>query len=131
MDHTNIILYNSGRKCCLHIGPSFSGENVILFTENSIEKCREKKEVRDSIKKKKSKFDDITLPDVIDQTTGYHASCFKSYCAVHLKITNSGTSLVSVGIENDLNEVAAASESENDNPTDCKFNISEMFKIYS
>lgn len=75
---------------------------MILFSEDTINRCREKKEIRDKLKKKKSKFDAITLPDAIDQNTGYHSSCFRSYNAVHLKKTDSSSSLMSVDTENSM-----------------------------
>lgn len=34
------------------------------------------------MKKKKSKFDDITLPTEADGVVGYHARCYKSYISI-------------------------------------------------
>lgn len=102
-------------KCCLHIGADTSTERIILFTEKSIQTCRSKKELRDKEKKRKSKYDDVTLPDLIDQTTGYHASCFRNFTSVHLKKTDSSDSLMSVESENSTKDVEL-SEIEEDEP---------------
>lgn len=67
-------------RCCLHIGAD-TKENSIQFSDKTIQTCRAKKEIRDQCKKKKSKFDDIELPEVIDDTTGYHPSCFRNFCS--------------------------------------------------
>lgn len=66
-------------------------------------------------------YDDITLPDLIDQTTGYHASCFRNFTSYHLKKTNSSDSLMSVESENNLKDVEP-SESEADEPMKSKSN---------
>lgn len=119
-------------KCCLHIGTASSTENVIQFTESSIQTCREKKAIRDNRKKRKSKYDVIVLPDVIDQTTGYHPSCFRNYCSVTLVKTDSSSSLMSVGSENDLDEAIATtvSESENDLVDSMLISILKHVSVY-
>lgn len=100
------VVFNAVPKCCLHLGTDIStNEKIIPFTQKTIENCRKKKEIRDKNKKKISKFDDITLPIVIDETTGYHSSCFRSYCSVYLKKTDSSNSLMSVGSENNFDEL--------------------------
>lgn len=72
-------------QCVLHIGKNDSAENVIPFTAESLQVCDGKKAIRDSVKKKKSKFDGIILPDEADGVAGYHASCYKLFCAVKTK----------------------------------------------
>lgn len=47
--------------------------------------CFTKKEIRDKEKKRKSKFDDIILPEKADGNVGYHSSCYKSYCSIQSK----------------------------------------------
>lgn len=56
-----------------------------LSRTKSFDIAMKKKRVRDSIKKKKSKFDDIMLPEKADGTTGYHSSCYRLFCAVKQK----------------------------------------------
>lgn len=42
---------------------------------------------------RKSKFSGIILPDEIDGSTGYHPSCYKSYCAVGIPKLDSSSSI--------------------------------------
>lgn len=72
-------------KCCLHLGTANSTEKLIIFTADSLEKCYQKKNIRDNIKKKKSKYDVIVLPEKADGVVGYHSSCYKSYCSIQSK----------------------------------------------
>lgn len=95
-------------QCCLHIGNNVSTERIIPFTEQSLQTCRAKKEIRDTGKKKRSKYDDITLPDAIDATTGYHASCMRNFCSIRFKKTDSSDSLMSVESENDSSNAAVS-----------------------
>lgn len=136
-----LIIFIEASKCCLHIVNDCSIENIVLFTETTIENCRAKKEIRDTTKKKSSKFDKIELPEIIDKTTGYHPSCYKSYCAVSFKKTDSSSSLMSIGserseideisfaefsvvLEHEL-DVAGASGLESDHPMDSKLMLSK------
>lgn len=57
-------------------------EKVVLFTEESLQNCHTKKEIRDSLKKRPSKFDTITLPLTIDGKVGYHTRCYRYFCSV-------------------------------------------------
>lgn len=41
--------------------------------------------IRDRQKKKKSIYDVIVLPDQINETTGYHPTCYKCFCGVREK----------------------------------------------
>lgn len=112
-------------KCCLHIAEGHSTENIILFTEKTLQTCRNKKETRDH-GEKKSKFDDVILPNILNPTTGYHPSCFRSYCSITFQKTDSNNSLMSVESKPDLlemntgNEIndAVIPESENESPID-------------
>lgn len=76
-------------KCWLHVGHGVSKENVIPFTEATLQHCAEKKELRDTTKKKKSKYDVIVLPKKADGISGYHASCYRYFCSVSVKATKS------------------------------------------
>lgn len=98
----------STAQCCLHIGKNVSTERIIPFTEQSLQTCRTKKEIRDKEKKKRSKYDDITLPDAIDATTGYHASCMRNFCSIRFKKTDSSDSLMSVESENGSSNAAVS-----------------------
>lgn len=60
-------------------------ENVVPFTQETLEQCRLKKTIRDGIKTRVSKFDIIVLPEKIDKTSGYHPSCYRWFCAVREK----------------------------------------------
>lgn len=75
----------SGRRCLLHVLEEDVDEKIVLFTEKTLKTCRQKKLIRDGIKKKASKFDKIILPEEIDETTGYHPTCYKCFCAVREK----------------------------------------------
>lgn len=113
-------------KCCLHIGEGHSTENIILFTKKTVQTCRNKKEIRDHRKKKKSKFDDVILPSILNSTTGYHPSCFRSYCSITFQKTDSNYSQMSVESKSDVYEMntgneindAVTPESENESPID-------------
>lgn len=115
-------------------------EKIILFKEETIAKCRAKKEIRDQTKKKKSKYDDIILPDVIDNTTGYHSSCFKSYCSISFKKTDSNSSLssqMSTGTEidsnelNELNDATGEFDCENDTGSNGKLGLFQKIRANS
>lgn len=67
-------------ECVLHTGSRLN-EKVILFTKETLEICKNKKEIRDQTKKKKSKFDNIVLPAVPDDISGYHSMCYRYFCA--------------------------------------------------
>lgn len=73
----------------MHVGVGTTNEKIIVFTEGSINVCRAKKQIRDTAKTKKSKFDEIILPNVISNITGYHPSCYRSFCAITAKKANS------------------------------------------
>lgn len=72
----------SVKRCCLHIGEGNSKEKIVVFTEETLQRCYEKKSIRDRNKKKKSKFDAIVLPERSDGIVGYHPSCSRYYCSV-------------------------------------------------
>lgn len=63
-------------RCCLHIDSYPVEDRIVLFNETTIQKCREKRDIRIQLRRK-SKYNDIVLPDVIDQTTGYHKNRLK------------------------------------------------------
>lgn len=88
----------------MHIGLGNSNEKIILFTEKTIDVCRAKKQIRDTEKRRKSKFDEIMLPNLISNITGYHPSCYRSFCAINAKKANSI-------IQPDLNREDVHSES--------------------
>lgn len=73
------------RNCLLHLGENNLHENIVPFTIAALENCREKKALRDRTKTKSSKFDEIILPFQVEETFGYHPSCYKSYCGVREK----------------------------------------------
>lgn len=85
-------------KCILHTGKENSKENIIPFTDESLQTCHLKKQIRDSRKKRKSKFDDIYLPEKTNSSSGYHPSCYRYFtavtdiCSVSLKKPDSGDS---------------------------------------
>lgn len=97
-------------KCYLHLD-SYADANgrIILFNETTIQKCREKKDIRSRLNRK-SKFSNIILPDEIDGTTGYHSGCYKSYCAVGFPKASSSSSIES--------SVSTAGETANDETDD-------------
>lgn len=68
------------KRCWLHLGLDVSKENIISFTEETLRHCTTKKVIRDTTKKRKSKFDSIVLPENADGIAGYHASCYKYFC---------------------------------------------------
>lgn len=71
-------------KCVLHTDKTVDPtENVIPFTTDSIQICHDKKSIRDKKKKRKSKFDKIVLPTEVDESSGYHARCYKYFCSVN------------------------------------------------
>lgn len=72
-------------KCVLHLGAYDPKEKVIAFTEESLKICTEKKELRDRAKKKRSKFDVISLPTQVDLVSGYHAQCYKYFISISEK----------------------------------------------
>lgn len=57
-------------------------EKIILFTEATLENCRQKKELRLKLQKRASKFDKITLPSNVDGLCGYHRLCYKYFCSI-------------------------------------------------
>lgn len=70
-------------KCVLHIDKHVDpNEKIIAFTDKKLQICIEKKAIRDSKKKKDSKYDQIVLPTQIDGVSGYHAKCFKYYRSI-------------------------------------------------
>lgn len=72
----------NGCTCVLHIDKTYDyTEKVIPFTEHTLERCHKKKEYRDACKKKRSKFDAIVLPTVVDAKLGYHSRCYKFFIA--------------------------------------------------
>lgn len=76
-----IIIMRVELKCVLHLEKNNKTTGkIIAFTEESLRICREKKEYRDSNKKKKSKFDEIVLPPQTDGVTGYHSQCYRYFC---------------------------------------------------
>lgn len=79
-------------RCCLHTDSHPGNDRIVLFNETTIQKCREKRDIRIQLKRK-SKYSDIVLPDVIDQTTGYHSQCYKSYCAIGFSKIDSSSSI--------------------------------------
>lgn len=63
--------------CALHLGKHDPKEKIIHFKEETLRIYHEKKEKRDKLKKKKSKYDDIVLPTQADGEVGYHAKCYR------------------------------------------------------
>lgn len=79
-------------RCCLHLDSYEVTDRVILFTTATLQKCRDKRDARIMLRKK-SKFNDVVLPDQIDETTGYHSACYKAFCAVGLPKIDSSSSI--------------------------------------
>lgn len=50
-----------------------------------MQNCYSKKAIRDKSKTRKSKFDSIVLPTELNGIDGYHASCYRYFCAVKAK----------------------------------------------
>lgn len=75
----------SDRICLLHVGANNLYENIVLFTNETLEVCKTKKSIRNETKTKASKFDSIVLPEKIDEKSGYHPSCYKCFSAVSAK----------------------------------------------
>lgn len=69
----------------LHVDQCESKENIIPFTEATLQRCTEKKELRERARKKKSKYDVIVLPGKVDGVSGYHASCYRYFCSISEK----------------------------------------------
>lgn len=112
-------------RCCLHLDSYADASigRIILFNETTIQKCREKRDVRLRLNIK-SKFNNIALPDEINGTTGYHSTCYKSYCAVGLPKVDSSSSIESCvstvdGTTNNETEDEDTTQSESSSP-DCK-----------
>lgn len=75
-------------KCVLHTVTDLYGNvkgdtegRIKIFTKETLQICLEKKEIRDQIRKRKSKYDIIFLPQEIDSTSGYHAECYRYFCS--------------------------------------------------
>lgn len=79
-------------RCCLHVDSYELTDCVILFTPATIQKCRDKRDARLRLRKK-SKFNDVVLPDQIDETTGYHSACYKSFCSLGMPKIDSSSSI--------------------------------------
>lgn len=71
-------------KCVLHIGTTKSSEKIIIFKEQTLQKCYEKKSIREK-QQTKSKFSEIVLPKESDGFVGYHPTCYRYYCSVNSK----------------------------------------------
>ena len=62
---------------------SESANPVIKFTEESLKKCKDVLEYRQNKEyRRKSKYVDIKLPSEVDQTLGYHYSCYKCFTSI-------------------------------------------------
>lgn len=68
-------------KCVLHTGgEGGEGGKIKVFTAETLGKCWETQRIREQFKNtKKSKFDAITLPNVVDGVSGYHPQCYKYF----------------------------------------------------
>lgn len=71
-----IISLISEMQCFLHIGKNISRERIIAFTKESLQNCHTKQKIRNQVKKKKSKYDDIA---------GYHPSCHRFFTSIKIK----------------------------------------------
>lgn len=86
------------------MGHSVSKEIILPFTHETLLNCQQKKELRDNAKKKKSKFDAIVLPEQVDGLAGYHASCYRYFCAVSKKAkdTEGNPVIMIIGIHDNI-----------------------------
>ena len=73
---------SSERKCCLHAGESPTVEPIILFNEESLEKCRQVLQKR---KEGNLKYADTALPSIGDHQSDYHISCYRKFIALPKK----------------------------------------------
>ena len=76
-------------NCILHIGKDKSCEKVKLFSVPLLEKCREKSLVYKF--RENCEYANITIPEKVDSTTGYHSSCYKKFTAVSAKQVKEAT----------------------------------------
>ncbi|KAK9876673.1 hypothetical protein WA026_014051 [Henosepilachna vigintioctopunctata] len=53
-----------------------SEDKIIIFDEETLQKCREMLTIR---KKSGSKYGDVTLPETVNEEDGYHSKCFKKF----------------------------------------------------
>lgn len=97
------IFFVSEKQCCLHIGNSHSKESKMIFTEETLQNCHAKKAIRDKSKARKSKFDSIVLPTEPNGIDGYHASCYRYFCAVKAKDRKSISRRNSISNQSEIN----------------------------
>lgn len=62
-------------------------ENIKPFTIETLQKCYEKKDIRDKERKRTSKYDKIILPELANGIDGYHPTCYRYYCSIKSKST--------------------------------------------
>ncbi|XP_063977427.1 uncharacterized protein LOC135162657 [Diachasmimorpha longicaudata] len=72
----NLGKHMTSSKAICFICNEYRNERSILFTERSLQKCREVLKVR---KNKALKFENVTLPPCINNTHGYHLRCYKYF----------------------------------------------------
>lgn len=70
-------------KCIIHIGKEKSFEKVKLFSMDLLKNCKEKSLVYKF--RVSSEYASISIPESVDNTTGYHSSCCKKFTAVGAK----------------------------------------------
>lgn len=62
-------------------------------------------ELRNQIKKRKSKFDSIELPACIDTVSGYHPSCYKYFTSVGMRAKRGKSCFYSVAVLHLSNDI--------------------------
>ena len=73
---------NDVKKCVLHVDQKFANNDkgILLFTEESLAKCKKAQLVYEN--REKSKYKCVKLPTVLDGLSGYHVKCYSSYTSV-------------------------------------------------
>ena len=62
-----------------HDGAGKDEEPIVLFADDSLEKCRKILEVR---KLEKRKYMDVCVPSFVDENSGYHMDCYRRFTAL-------------------------------------------------
>ena len=68
-------IFHLGSQCVLHEGTNgVSAQNVLLFNENTLSKCKFVLTIR---KSQRLKYSSIVLPESTETDGGYHLVCYR------------------------------------------------------
>lgn len=97
----------SSQLSCVFKCEDVSGK-IIKFTEENLQQCREKLRIRVALS---MKYNDIVLPDCVNDITGYHSACRKNFLAIPRKYIEKYDELQSLSIKMNAGPSSVASTS--------------------